>query len=440
MGTYSQTTLTVLIAQIRELLDDPAGVYWVDEEITFAVQEAMYVFGSLTSYWRTRGTFNVKPTDKSPFYLLNKQIPDLRPRTITLNSVVKQIQYRILEQASGITGTGGSGQVSIASILQSVQRARNRFVLDVHFPNSVHNPFSPVSPPGGIITFPQSSVFVHRASWQDSGGAWANLWRQDSWVFDHSSASWPSDAGTPQAYSEAEMAPLVLQMYPNPLSAGTLEAVTVDSLDVDIADPDALFDIPDEWMHAIVWAAIEDLMTGGGQIIDDLRGQYASQRYQQAVKFAQDARTVIRLTCNGNPLPIDTLAAIDAGFPYWRNQVGMPQMAGVLYDVVAINPGAVDQVYAMGADVVQAAPVPAAPGDFIQIGEENIDDIMDYVANVVMFKCGGAEFKSTMGNYDNFMRAVSLRKGVNAAKIKYLEPLFGQWQREEVERPDAMAV
>ncbi len=436
---YSQFTLDQLIDQMGEVLDDNLFSFWTRPEITFALYEGLTVFGSLASYWRQRGVFNVTPTDPSPFYELNLQLPALRPRTVTLDSLVKQIQYRLLESPTGIAGTDSSGQVSILSILQAIARARNQFVLDVKFPNNVHPNYAPVAPPDGLVAFPQSSVYVHRASWQDSGGQWANLWRQDDWVFDHSPGDWPTNVGFPEAYSEAELAPLQLQIYPNPANAGTLEAVTVDSVDIDIANPDTLMEVPNEWAYAILWSALSDLLSGGGQIIDALRAEYASQRYTQAVEFAKDARSVIRLTLNGNPLDVDTLAAIDAGNPYWRNQVGRPQMAGILYDIVAINPGIVDQTYAIGADLVVPAPLPTG-SEFVQIGEENIDDILDYASHVLMFKCGGKEFQDTFGLYDGFMKAVSQRKGVNAAKIKYFSPLFGTWQREQIQRPDAMAV
>ncbi len=436
---YSQFTLDQLIDQMGEIQDDVNFRYFTRPEITFAIYEALTVFGALTSYWRQRGTFNLNPSDPSPFYALNQQLHAYRPRTITLDSIVKQIQYLLLESPTGITGTDSSGQVSILSILQAIMRARNRFVLDVKFPNNVHPNYAPVAPPNGLVQFPQSSVYVHRAAWKDAGGQWANLWRQDDWVFDHSPGDWPTNVGFPQAYSESELAPLQLQMYPNPANAGTLEAVTVDSLDMDITDPNALFDLPNEWVFAVKWAAIEDLMTGGGQIIDALRGEYASQRYKQAVEFARDARSIIRLTLNGNPLTVDTLTAIDAGNPYWRNQTGMPTTAGVLYDMIVINQGNVDQTYALGADLVVPAPLPTA-SQFVQIGEESLEDILDYASHVLMFKCGGQEFQDTFGMYDNFMKAVSQRKGVNAAKIKYFEPLFGQWQREQVQRPDAQMV
>lgn len=432
---YTQVTLAQLIVQISTLLDDQSAVYWVPQEITYAIYEALRVFGSVTSYWRNRGQFTITPNDPSPIYDLSALLPGLRSRSTTLSQICTEIQYHLLESPTGIAGTGGSGQISIVAILQAIQRARNRFVIDCCLPDTVHAQYVAPPPPDGLITFSQSSVYVHRLGWQDAGGAWANLWRQDAWTFDHSDLIWPADPGIPLAYSEAELAPLTLQLYPPPVSAGTLEAVTVDSLLVDATNANAVFNIPDEWIHAVKYGALEEILSGGNQAVDPVRAQYAAQRYQQAVAFAKDARSVIRLTCNGIPLAIDSMAAIDAGFPYWRNQTGSPQMAGIMYDLAALNPGIPDQNYSIAADLAIPAPLPAL-NDYIQIGQENLQDITDYCMNYLNFKCGGNELKFTMGNLDNFQRALATRKGVNAAKIMYFEPLFGQWQREEGMRPD----
>lgn len=439
MPTYSQITLQQLQGQVSEVLDDNAAVFYVPAEITFAIQEALRVFGALTAYWRTRKTFPVTPTAASPFYDLSKLAPQLRTRTWTLNQLVQEIQYHLFEAPTGVAGTGGSGQVTIQSILEAVQRARNRFVIDTHLPNSLHPKFTTTPPPDGLVSFPQSSVFVHRASWQDAGGQWTNLWRQDAWTFDKADYQWTTEPGMPSAYSEAELAPLQLQIYPPPVNAGNLEAITVDSLTMDLTNPAATFDIPDEWVHAVKYSALEDLLTGGGQITDSLRGQYCGQRYQQAVTFAKGARSIIRLTANGLPLPVDPMVAIDAGMPFWRNQSGTPLVAGTFYDIIAITPGLPTQKVSVGVDLVQSAPIPLAPSDFVQIGEENISDIVNYATHYLSLKCGGDEFKGTMGDYDDFMRSVAVRKGVNAAKIQYFEPLFGQWQREESYRPDQKA-
>lgn len=436
MADYAQVTLQQLQAQLASLLDDAAQVFYTSTETTFAIQEALRVFGALTSYWRTRGSFTVSPSDLSPFYDLSVLLPQYRTRSTTLNSLVQEIQLHLFESPSGISGTGMSGQVSVTTILNALQRARNQFVIDAHLPNNVHPKFTTTPPPDGLVSFPQSSVFVHRAAWQDAGGQWSNLWRQDAWAFDKGYYQWPSAPDTPSAFSEAELAPLELQIFPPPLSAGNIEAVTVDSIAIDITNAGTTFDIPDEWIHAVKYAALADILSSGGQITDSVRAQYCIERYKQAIAFARDATSIIRLTCNGLPLPIDAMTAIDAGCPYWRNQTGPPETAAVLYDLLAITPGSADKVYSITADVVQSAPIPVNAGDYIQIGAENIDDIVNYAAHYLTLKSGGNEFKETMPLYDGFMRAVSVRKGVNAAKIEYFEPLFGMWQREEAYRPD----
>lgn len=433
---YSQTTLDSITSQIGENLDDTNELYWTQPEKKLAVWEALRVWGALTNYWRTRGTFTT--VANTPYYDLSAQLPLLRPRVWTLNQVVTQIQYMLLEAPSGISGAGMSGQVSVASILQAVQRARNRFVLECKFPYSVGSTIPVNATPDGLIQIPDSCMYLHRAGWQDlTSGTWANLWRQDAWAIDHNQIDWTQNPGRPVCYSESELSPVQIQLDPAPIAAGNLEIITVDSLQIDITDPNATFDIPDEWIHAVLYCALSDLLCADSQINDPFRGQYAQMRYDQAVDATKMARCMTRLMLNGNPLQLDSFAAMDAAMPTWRNQTGQPQVAGAQYDFLALA-NVPDAVYGMTADVVQAAPLPTAGSDFIQIGYEDIPHIVDYCVHHLMFKCGGTEFKSTFADYDDYMKSAASRGRINAAKIRYLEPVFGQPQKDQQMRPDRM--
>lgn len=433
---YTQTSLNSLLNQLGVLLDDQNALYWTTAEKTFAIQEFLRVWGAYTSYWRTRGTFNL--TANQPFYDLSTVLPLLRTRTWTLDQLTKEIQFACLEAANGITGAGMSGQISIASILNSIQRARNRVAIDARFPFTYTAVFAAPGI-GGMVAFPQTSVYVHRASWQDQiSGAWTNLWREDSWAIDHSDPTWTLTPGNPQVYSEAENAPLQLQLVPPPVASGTLDAITVDSLLINTANANAVFNLPDEWVHAIKYAALEDLFSSESQNKDALRAQYAEMRYQQAMDFARKARSIIRLLGEGVPLPIDSFAALDAANPYWRNQSGRPQLVGVVYDFLAFSPGAPDQAYGIAADVVQSAPIPVSGVDLIQLGEEDMPHLIDYVTHILTFKCGGKEFQDSFAQYDSFLDAVAGRTGINRAKMRYLSPILGTAQKEERERPDRM--
>ena len=437
---YSQLTLAQLSAQLGVLLDDQNSLYWTDGygsaagDKQYAIWDALRVWGAYTNYWRTRGTFNL--TVGQSFYDLSVVLPALRTRTWTLDALCKEIQYMCLEAANGISGAGMSGQISVGSILQSIQRARNQFVIDAKFPYTYHSTLAAAGS-GGIVQFPQSSVYVHRASWQDSvSGAWTNLWREDAWAVDHADPTWTQTPGAPVIYSESELSPLEMQLVPAPAGSGTLDALTVDSLQIDITNPNATFAVPDEWIHAIKFAALQDIFSAESQNKDDLRAQYAQMRYDQAMNLARDGRSILRLLYAGSPLPIDALQAIDAGMYAWRNQPGPPQMAGVLYDFAAFVPGAPDAAYGVSADVVQSAPLPTAPTDFIPVGYEDIPHLIDYITHVLTFKCGGKEFKDSFAQYDSFMNAVQARGRINAAKIRYLTPLFAQPQKEQAARPD----
>lgn len=437
--SYSQVTLSTLIAQISTILDDTvggpsgSGVYYVQQEIQYAIYEALLVYGALTSNWRARGIFNITPT--TPWYDLSVQLSNLRTRKRTLNSIIQQMQYMLLENPSGIAGTGMSGQVSVGDLLSAVQRVRNSFVIDVKFPTTVHpsNDIT-VTAPDGMVQLPNTTVYLHRLAIQDAtSGAWSNLWRTDAWAADHNNQLWTVEPGTPVSFSQSENSPLTAQLVPPPLNGGNMEAITVDSLEIDITNPNATLGIPDEWSHAVLYGALASVFSGG-QTDDPLRYQYCAQRYQQAVEAAKMARSLIRLQLNGVPLPLDSMANIDAGMPYWRNQTGQPQMVGALYDLVGFA-GAPGGNYSVAADVVRSAPLPRL-NEAIQIGPEDIPLLVEYSLCLLLFKCGGSDFSSMIGGLQHFMDACIQRNQILKVKAVNYSAIFGQWQFEEAQRPD----
>lgn len=456
---YAQLTLDQLVAQVSELLDDSAARFWTRDEIVLAINEGLRTWGAYTSYWRERGSFPITPagsglwsassfpwgagvfpwqyTSGLSWYDLSVLLPGLRSRSATLDTLTREIQFALLEPASGIAGTGMSGQVKIGAILQAIGRARNRFVLDARLPYSVHANLISPSPMSGEVSIPASTVFIHRAAWLDlPGGVWTTLWREDSWAADHADSNWIVTPGTPRAFSEAEDSPLALGLIPPPVNEGLIEALTVDSLGIDLANPASTFGIPDEWIHAVKWAALSDLLSSEGQVKDAVRAAYAESRYGQSISFAADARSILRVQINGRPVPLDTITALDRGEFTWRNQSGPPGFAGAAYDLLTFSPGVSDQTYGVAVDLVRSAPLPANGADFLQLGTEDLDNLLNYVSHVLTFKCGGKEFTGTFGNYNSWLGAVAGRKSINRARVRYLDPLFGVSQREWAERPE----
>lgn len=427
---YAQVTLDQLALQLADSLDDLNEFYWTRLEKYYAISEALRVWGAYTSYWRARGSFGL--VAGSPYYDMSVVLPTLRPRITSLQSMVQEIQFHLLENPGGIAGPGMSGQIKVGSILKSIARARNRFIIDSELPLRANPAIGPTGALG-MVDIDPSIVYVHRAGWQDAGGRWSNLWRQDEWAFDKGQPQWTLTPGLPVAFSQAVNSPLTLQLYPPPQNAGALELITANSKVLDLTVPATSMDFPDEWVHGIKYAALNDLF-GSGQIYDPLRAQYCDTRYQQAVSGVVNIKTINRLLVGNNQIPIDTFAAIDAGNPYWRNTTGSPMIGGVMHDILIVTP-VPDSAYGASVDLVQSAPIPTSGTDFVQIGQEEIANILDYCINYLMIKCGGKDMQDTFANYDSFMSKVDQRKSTNSVNIIYMDPILNQGDKEETQRP-----
>lgn len=434
-GPYNQYTLTSLTTEISNLLADPTNKYWTTTEIALAINEGMFVWGALTNYWRASGTFNT--TVNTAYYDLSVQLPTLRTRSQTLGTICTDIQFALLEAANGIAGTGMSGQTTVTAILNAINRARNRFILDTVIPFTVGTTTVNPAPASGVVQFANTIGYLHRAAWNDDvTGTWTNLWRQDIYSADAGLSGWQNSPGTPRIFSESNLTPLDIQLIPPPVNTGTLETISIQSIMLNLASASTVMNVPDEWVHAIKWGALAELLSVESMLADPARAKYAEMRYNQAVDLAKGDPSIIRVSFNGSSLFIDTLNNIDAGIPNWRNQQGAPQSIGILYDIVAVQPGAPQAAYALTADVVQTAPVPVNGADTIDLGPEDIGHLIDYVVHILTFKCGGKELESTYDRYNSFMQATSFRKQINKAKIQYLKPSFQQPSMEEGQRPD----
>jgi hypothetical protein len=136
------------------------------------------------------------------------------------------------------------------------------------------------------------------------------------------------------------------------------------------------------------------------------------------------------MECNGIPVAMDAIANLNSLHPFWQNTPGTPSLIGVAYDQIALGciPNA---VYSLAADVVRSAPLPTAPGDYIQLGREELPYIFDYCRHILCFKLGGAEFMATMGLYDNFLKGAMKRNEILAAKARYLDPIMNQAVKDD---------
>jgi hypothetical protein len=431
--SYTQYTQATFTADLAQMLSDPTHVYWAQDELNRVLNEALLLWGALTSYWTTRSTF---PTAAGvPFYDLNAQFPNLRARKYTFDDLTKEIQYHLYEPANGVTGTGMTDQFTIGQITSALARRRNEFVIDSRIPLTFTTIPAP-APPANQVTLSQSVALIARAAWiEAASGIVTPLRRTDSYAAQSYSPYWNLNPAKPYGYSQVEAMPGTMVLIPPPINAGSIHLTYAQTLQLSIAGGTS-FQVPDELVMALKYGALNDILCTNAQGFDPIRAKYCEERYDSLIELAALHRSIIQVRLGNALLPLDTLISLDAHKPFWQTGTGTPQIAVCAYDILAFHkvPGS---AYTITCDLVQSAPLPQLPNDFIQLGPEEIPYIFDYCRHVLQLKLGGVEFVQSMPLYDNFQKGAQQRSKLIQYKARYLTPLFSQPRREEQEAPAA---
>ena len=136
----------------------------------------------------------------------------------------------------------------------------------------------------------------------------------------------------------------------------------------------------------------------------------------------------MRLRFNGLPLTCTSLDALDQGQPGWESETTAsggnvpttPQLwAPAGFTMIVIWPADHAGGNALWADGIAQTPSLTTDGDYVDIGSEDLDAILNYAQHVATFKEGGQEFQATMGQMQGFLQAAGERNAMLKASAKY---------------------
>lgn len=427
---YTQTTLTDFTADIAAALSDTGNVYWSATEIQYAVKEALLLWGLLTSRWVEQGSFT--SAVRTPFYELTTALPTLRARTYTYDTLVREIQYHLLEPANGSGGSGMTDQFTVSGILHELLEGRNNFVLNSGIPRYVTTVDLTTPPPAPVVVLPDSYTLLQRLAWLAPSGIITRLRSADPYQARAASPLYSLAPGAPVAYSQTGLPLNQLSLIPPPLASGQLHLIYAPSQSITTG----LLALPDEFAHAVKWSALSGLLSTSGPRFDPVRARYAAERASQYSDLVT-RKCVISVQVNGSPVPLFTIDDLDSALPYWQCTYGTPSQAAATFDILALYKVPASTAYTVSCDVVRTAPLPASGGEYIQVGREELPYLADYCRHLLSFKMSGSDFLSTLPLYDGFLSAAAKRNSLTAQKARYLTPLFGQPDKQEQQTPAA---
>ena len=435
---YAQTTFGDAKTQLSQILGDPGFVFWSNDELGTYIIEALRTWGAASLYWRERGVFNT--TSGVPFYDVTTLIPTLLGNTVTDTEIVKSIQYKLCEPATGNSWTG-TDMFTLDQVTTAIERRRNQFLVETGMAGMVNYQISSGMPANGRVPLRDTTIDVRRVAFQQIGGtSWVTLWRSDEWAMGAATAnSWSQTPALPSAYSILAPPPLTLQLGPVPQATGTLDLLTIDSGASLNPAAGVILGIPDDFAWVIEFGAMSDLLGPDAQTRDTPRAAYCQSRWEEGVALARIYASVVQMQVNGVPVFISALQSLDAGNPTWQASSGQPTIAAAAgLQLFALSP-VPDAAYGISADVVRRAPIPAVDGDFLQIGREELDGILRYAEHLAAFKMGGEEFMGTKIQYDGFIKPASLYNDRLRANASNFEVLTDRSQIEASRRPRRLA-
>lgn len=439
--TYTYAQLSFVRQQLADRLYDSGMVFWSSAELTTYLQEALRTWNALTAFWR--GDFTFPSQAATTWYDLTDQanLPNtLRPLTITDRDLYTVMQYHLLEPIAWNPWTGASVQFSESDLQNAVQRRRDEILSTCGCTQTRRI----VGAVAGRITLNDKVIDVRRMAYlPNSPSSPSVVWPDDTWAEQSFQPRYTTTpAGTPSQYLMSTQPPISFDVDRPPAYAGSYELLTVDAgAALDVATP-TLMPIADDWTHVIKWGALADLFGRESNAKDVLRQQYCEQRYQMGLKLLSNAPALLAMRIGNTPLQIDSVRSADLYNTSWQAlAAGTPGIAlhsGL--NLVALSPVPDAGPYTLTATVVENAPVPTVDADYIQLGRDDLDVVIDYAQHLASLKMGGEEFSVTIPLFKRFMNQAQIYNAKLKELGEYTTAIYNLSQRENDMNPVAQPV
>lgn len=384
-ASYSWLEFAAARQQLASRLADPNNIYWADVENGLYIQKALRMFNALTFTWKTDFTYTPSGLWNSLAAIPNSP----RLRTLTDTDAYIEIEYMLSEPPTGGTWTGTT-QFTIDDLSEALQHRRDEMLETSNCNQSLLANIA-LTPNTRRTALPDTVIDVARARYIPTGGSPSILYRDDTVALEfYQVPLYQLNAGTPQTFSLSSEPPLYWDVNIPPAQPGTYEAVVLES-GAAFAPPAATsIGIPDDFVWALEWGALADLLARESEATDHERAAYCLRRYQDGMNLLLKTPWIMLGSVGGVATSVDSIAAMDRYTPGWDSN---PTTFGPVIVAGGIDFFAAPTGSATGVTVLGNAPVPVLDTDYVQVSRSNWDAVLDLAQFFAVFKLGGAEFQ-----------------------------------------------
>lgn len=410
MPSYSYATLQDALNAVAARLYDSTFQQWTQSELTGYVKEALQTWNAMSGFWRSEMAFPL--SQGQWWYDLRTQPGSIIPYTVSQYSLITQIENHLLEPPTPDTWTG-SLQFSLSDILSALQRRTNEAIGTTACTVTKSLISAPV---GGRVQMAGNVIDIKRVAWFPvSGFGFTNkiLRQSDMWsTRAFTNAYTVSPQRPPSAWMQNTEPPITFDVNYAPPVPGQYEVLTVNAGPAWTQGVDPLLPFPSDWAWVAKWGALMDLLSRESNAKDALRADYCKRRYVEGLGLLQVMPTALALRLNNIPASLGSVRGGDDFNATWQSKPpAQPKVGYIASNQLAVAPAPSSGPWSATVSVCQNAPLPSSLGDFIQVGQDNFDTIIDLAHHLAMFKAGGEEFAATVTLYQNAQRKAALYNG-----------------------------
>lgn len=430
---YQILTLGQFLDQLAARLDDPTSAFFARDELLDYTKEALRTWGAFTGYWVRRAGFTPDPATRDYFLpSLVSYVPGPAPTlvyplalSLTDQDLVNSLCYSLLEPPISVWSDPwpGTEQFDLPLLTVALEHSINLIQQETSLVTTVDSLV--VSPtPINQYDLAADAITIRSAYWEAPDPLPATttlqypLTRQDQYV--HGLVEDP--ALVPDSYSLIATAPRRIEVSPPPTDTATLRYVkVVANLALDPSTAPTVLYTPENFSWATKYHALFTLLNAEGERRDKFRADYCAQRVKDALTLSRIFPGILRCYINDVEVQVSTAWDMEASEPDWRNQLttayGDPSSVVLhSYSTISLHPlPSPSSTYSVTFDLSANAPIPALESDYLDLGSEHIQTLLDLAHHLACFKLGGSEFADSIPSYQRFLlAAMSYNKKLQA--------------------------
>ena len=491
MATYSWLTKTAAVTSLQGRLNNWS--LWTTAELQLYLYEALRHFNGLCEQWNS--TVSI-PNANGQWINTGTLANSPRIRTVTDTSLYTQMEYMLLEPATGGTWTGSS-QFNIGNLQDALQKRlqeiiqqtscniallspinatpgvrgpyaladtvlepqRNRFMaLVAQTTGTAASGASQVilSAAAGVVVGQvvsgagiQAGTFATSVSGTAVGlslpttaplsGASLQffqpflLTREDALSFQSFEPQYLQTSGFPQSWSVSSDPPLSFDVDVAPNTPGYFEMLALNAGPTLAPPTPSLLGIPDDWSMVALYGALADVLGQEAESTDRARAAYCMERYTEMMEMMKQSNWLLQTLINGTVSKTVALADMDALAVNWQqSQNNLPAVIEAGMDMIAPVPGLGVN---LNVTLVGNAPLLGATGTYLQVARDDWDAVLNYAHHVASFKLGNEGFQATMPMLKAFYQFCADRNKRWATQGIFSKYLRSEGRKQEASQP-----